>query len=98
MRALDDEGCHQRGQNVEEEHAGSARPDDPRPSTIVCSRKLSTWARTTRTTRGISGTTSATMTVSTLARTRAIKARARRMDEMAMRPSTMRMTTMSSAR
>ena len=68
------------------------------PSTIVCSRRLSTCARTTRTTRGISGTISAAMTVSTLARTRAIKARASRMDGIAMRPSTTRMTTVSSAR
>ena len=67
-------------------------------STNACSRRLSTRARTRRTTRGISGMVNAIMTFWTLAFINAIKAMASRMAGMAMTPSMIRMTTVSTCR
>ena len=64
-------------------------------STIVCSRSDSTEARTTRMTRGISGMTSAMMTLRTLAFISAIRASASRMAGMAISPSITRIMTVS---
>ena len=64
-------------------------------STKACSLRVSTRARTRRTTRGTSGMVRAMMTFCTLAFISAIRAMASRMAGMAMRPSMMRMTTAS---
>ena len=75
---------------------GVPTPSARAASTIVCSRSESTEARTSRITRGISGITSAMMTLRTLPRISAIRASASRMAGMAIRPSITRIITVSS--
>ena len=77
---------------------GVPTPSARAASTIVCSRSESTEARTRRVTRGISGMTSAMITLRTLPRRSAIRARASRMAGIAIRPSITLMTTVSSRR
>ena len=73
-------------------------PSDTAASTYGSSRIVSTSARTSRVTRGISGIAIATMTVARLARHSATTAIAMRIAGIAMMPSITRMSSPSAQR
>ena len=78
--------------------AGRRVPTACAASTNSCSRSVSASERTRRTTRGISGTVIATMTVVRLGRVTAIRAIASRMPGIAIIPSITRITGPSARR